>query len=418
MRVLMVQTFYYYRGGDSTYMLNLSGLLEEQGHEVIPFAMHHPHNLSSPYSEYFVSEIDFPSLLSRFSPRAAWTVLSRSMYNREARNKMESLLEEVKPDIVHMHNFQAHLTTSIIGPLKKRNIPIVWTLHDFQLVCPHSTLLCGTELCERCIPGRYYMVLLHRCKKGSLAASFMAMVNAYYNRLIRLPAKIDRFITPSNFMRGKMIEGGYDPAKVTWLPNFVDLNAYRPAHERDYFLFFGRLAHEKAPDVLIRAVSKLDTGKLWIVGDGPLREELVRLAAELKADRVEFIGYRTGEELRKIIAEAQFIVLPSRAYDNFPFSVMEALASGKAVVAADSGGVPEMVEDGVNGLLFPIGEIDALTDHVRTLLGDTALRREMGRRGREKAERLYSREEHFRRIMDIYEGEISRAGAESAGGRF
>lgn len=410
MRVLMVQTFYYYRGGDSTYMLNLSGLLEEQGHEVIPFAMHHPDNLPSPYSEYFVSEIDFPSLLGEFSPRAAWKVLSRSMYNREARGKMESLVEKVKPDIVHMHNFQAHLTTSIIGPIKKRNIPIVWTLHDSQLVCPNSSLLCGDEICERCIPNRYYMVLLHRCKKGSLAASFLSMVNAYYNRLIRLQARIDRFITPSNFLRNKMIEGGYDPGKITWMPNFVDLNAYRPSPEKDYFLFFGRLAHEKAPDMLVRAVSRLDTGRLWIVGDGPLREDLVNLAAELGADRVEFIGYRTGDELRKIIAEAQFAVLPSRVYDNFPFSVLEAMASGKAVVASDSGGVPEMVEDGVNGYLFPIGDVDALVDRLNVLLGDGGRRRDMGQRGREKAERLYSREEHYRRIVGIYEQEISRAG--------
>jgi len=406
-RILMVQTFHYYRGGDSTYMLSLSRLLEEKGHEVVPFAMEHPRNLPSPYARYFVSEVDFPDLLSKASPGAAWKVATRSIYNGEARSKIAALADEVKPDVAHFHNIHAHLTTSIVSPLRARGIPIVWTLHDYRLICPNTSLLSGGEICERCIPNRFHEAILRRCKKGSLPASFVAMLATLYDRLARIPARIDRFITPSNFLRSKLLEGGFDPARVVCVPNFVDLALYTGLPEEDYFCYLGRLSQEKGLDILIRAVAGLDAGRLLVVGDGPEEEALRKLAAELKTSRVEFAGYRSGEELRRILAQSQFVVLPSRWYENLPFAVMEAFASSKAVVASRIGGIPEMVEDGVNGLLFPMGDEGSLAACLARMLGDRRLREEMGRRGREKAERLYEREGHYAEIERIYRDVIA-----------
>ncbi len=446
MRILMVQTFHFRRGGDSTYMLNLSGLLEENGHEVIPFAMKHPQNLESPYSEYFTSEIDFPGLLRDFSPGSAWTVLSRSIRNVEARRRIGELADLVRPDIAHFHNIHGHLTTSIIEPLRARKIPIVWTLHDFRQVCPNTSFLCGDEICERCLPNRFYNVLLHRCKKGSLAASFVAMLSMYYERITGVPGKIDRFIAPSGFLEGKLLEGGFDRGRIRVIPNFVDLEAYKPAlgnvhapdpspgHEHptgdaapqgeaplrgdesafsgasasgevpagDYFVYFGRLLYEKGLDTLIRAVASLDRGELWLLGEGPVRDELESLVGESGTDRVKFKGHRGGEELRSIIARARFAVLPSRWYENLPFSIMEAFASGIPVIGSDIGGIPEMIDDGVNGYLFPLGDHEALADRIGRLLRDPDAAREMGNRGREKAERLYGRDRHYESIMQVY----------------
>jgi glycosyltransferase involved in cell wall biosynthesis len=182
----------------------------------------------------------------------------------------------------------------------------------------------------------------------------------------------------------------------------VDLALYAGRPEKDYFCYLGRLSHEKGLDILIRAVAKLETGRLLIVGDGPEADDLKALALELGTSRVEFAGYRSGEELKRILAESQFLVLPSRWYENLPFAVMEAFASSKAVVASRIGGIPEMVDDGVNGLLFPPGDVEALAACLRRMLGDRGAREEMGRRGREKAERLYGRERHYARIEGIY----------------
>lgn len=402
MRILMVQTYYYPRGGDSTYMLSLSKLLEEKGHEVVPFAMESPRNLPSPYARFFVSEIDFPELLRAASPTAAWKVATRSIFNGEARRKIAALADEVKPDVAHFHNVHAHLTASIVSPLRARRIPIVWTLHDYRLICPNTSLLSRGEICERCIPNRFYQAALQRCKKGSLAASCVAMLTTLYDRLERLPSRIDRFITPSDFLRSKLLDGGFDPARIDCVPNFADLAGFAGLPEKDYFCYVGRLSHEKGLDVLIRAAAALDTGRLLIVGDGPEADKLRALARSLGTKRVEFAGYRSGEDLKKIFAESQFVILPSRWYENLPYTVMEAFASSKAVVASRIGGIPEMVDDGVNGLLFPAGDSGALADRLRRMLGDRPAREEMGRRGREKAEGRYGREKHYGEIERIY----------------
>lgn len=406
MRILQIQTFHYYRGGDSTYMFNLSGLLESRGHEVVHFAMRHPDNLPSAQEKYFVSEVDFPRLLGRRTPAAGLSVLGRSIYSAEARRNISRLIDDLSPEIAHIHNCHSHLTTSILSPLRRAGIPIVWTLHDYRLVCPNSDFLSGYEICERCLPNRFHHIVLRKCKKQSAGASFVAMAATVYDRLTRVPSRVQRFIAPSRFLAGKLAEGGFDPAKITTLPNFVDVDAFHPRPEGDYALYFGRLSREKGVDILLEAMAHAGRGKLKILGDGPARPGLERLAAELGLGNVEFLGYRSGDELKEILSGAQFVVLPSRWYENLPFSIMEAFASGKPVIASDLGGIPEMVEDGVNGLLFQAGDAQELARRLVMLLESPELRERMGHRGREKALELYNADYHYRRIIDIY-GEVA-----------
>jgi glycosyltransferase involved in cell wall biosynthesis len=272
-------------------------------------------------------------------------------------------------------------------------------------------------------------VVRGRCKKGSLPASFVAMMTTMYDRVSRVPARTGRFITPSAFLKGKLIEGGIKPEKITVIPNFVDVQSFRagaglsdekadspgaaagassPHHTAGaadgYYLYFGRLSREKGIDLLIDAVSGLGRGKLKIAGEGPLEGELKGHAAAAGAD-VEFLGFRTGAELRALLEKAMFVVVPSRWYENLPFSVMESLAAGRPVIAADIGGIPEMVEDGVNGMLFPPGDAGALRCRVARMLDDDAMRRRMSKAGREKAERLYGPGTHYEKIMEVY-GEL------------
>jgi glycosyltransferase involved in cell wall biosynthesis len=408
MRILQIQTYHFHRGGDSTYMFNLSRLLESKGHEVVHFAMRHPDNLPSPYAKHFVSEIDFPALLERPTPAALFRVLARSIYSSEAKSKITCLISEARPDIAHIHNIHAHLTTSILSPLERAGIPIVWTLHDYKLVCPNSDFLSDGEICERCIPNRFHNIVLRRCKKGSLGASLVAMLVAMHDRLTRVPSRVDRFIAPSRFLEEKLIEGGFDRDKITWLPNFVYMEDRGREPEGDYYLYFGRLSNEKGIDILLRAAARLGRGRLRILGDGPDRTALERLAEKSGTAGIEFLGHRSEEELKVILQGAQFVVLPSRWYENLPFSIMEAFAAGKPVVASELGGIPEMVDDGVNGFLFPAGDDEALADRIATLLDSADIRQEMGRRGREKARELYDTDHHYEQIMEIYR-ELSKS---------
>ncbi len=403
MKVLMVQTFHFRRGGDSTCMLNLSGLLEEKGHEVVPFAMKHPENLPSPHAEYFSSEIDFPGLLESGSPASAWKVLSKSIYNSEARKNIARLADDTKPDIAHFHNIHGHLTTSIIEPLRRRQIPIVWTCHDYRLVCPNTSFLSHGEICERCLPARYWNAPLQRCKKGSCAASAVAMLTSCWDRMTGVPGRVDRFIAPSNFLKRKLIAGRIRPSKITVIPNFTSLDTAIDTHEGDYFIYTGRLLQEKGIDLLIRAAGAVEGARLLIVGEGPMEKELKVEAERYGSGRVEFTGYLSGEDFERTVAGTRFVVLPSRWYENLPFSIMEAMAAGKPVVATDIGGIPEMVDDAETGLLFPVGDEEALRSCLERMNADAGLRREMGRKGRAKAEKLYGREKHYADIMEVYD---------------
>ncbi|MFO7916086.1 MAG: glycosyltransferase family 4 protein [Candidatus Krumholzibacteriales bacterium] len=403
MKILMVQKYHYRRGGDSVYMFNLAAALRREGHQVAHFSMHHPENDASEYSGYFASEIDFPALLEKSSPAAGWKVLSRSVYNREARDRISALIGDFRPDIAHFHNIHDHLTTSIIKPLRSRGVPIVWTCHDYRLVCPNSNFLSGRKVCERCLPGKFYNVLIHRCKKRSLAASFVAMLASYSDRIRGVFRRVDRFIAPSAFMKSKLAAGGIAPEKIAVIPNFIDTESYHPSGEEgDYIIYFGRLSYEKGVDILIRAFEGVEGVRLVIAGDGPDRENLENLAAELNLAGVEFAGFRQQDDLKKLVADSRFVILPSRWYENLPFSIMESFALGKPVVASDIGGIPEMVEDGVNGLLFPPGDEGRLREQMQRLLSGRELRRSMGGEGREKARKLYSSSTHYKGIIGVY----------------
>jgi glycosyltransferase involved in cell wall biosynthesis len=244
---------------------------------------------------------------------------------------------------------------------------------------------------------------MQRCKRGNLGASAVAMLISCYDRLTRVPSRVDRFIAPSRFLAGKLVEGGIDPARIRVIPNFVDMESLETGREEDYYLYFGRLSYEKGIDLLIRAAGEVGEGNLKIVGDGPVRKELEDLAASLGNGSIEFLGFRSGDELKGLLRGAQFIVVPSRWYENLPFSVMEAMAAGKPVVASSVGGIPEMVLGGETGLLFPLGDKDLLASHLERLLTEPSLRKEMGARARERAEMLYGSENHYDQIMKLYE---------------
>jgi glycosyltransferase involved in cell wall biosynthesis len=295
------------------------------------------------------------------------------------------------------------LTTSIIEPLRRRQIPIVWTCHDYRLVCPNTSFLSHGEICERCLPERYWNAPLQRCKKGSCPASFVAMATSCWDRMSGVPSRIDRFIAPSRFLRGKLIEGRISRGRIAVIPNFTGLDVRTDAPEGDYFIYTGRLLEEKGIDLLIRAAGAAQGARLLIVGEGPMEKELKAEAERYGSGRVEFTGYLGGEDFERTVAGARFVVLPSRWYENLPFSIMEAMAAGKPVVATDIGGIPEMVDDGGTGLLFPIGDEEALRLCLEKVNSDAGLRREMGRKGRAKAEKLYGREKHYEDIMEVYD---------------
>ena len=404
MKILQVNSFYYNRGGDSTCMFQTTDLLRSHGHDVVHFSMQHPQNFPNKYSSYWPSYIDYREAIKDKSLKNFTKVINRTIYSVEAKKCISNFLDDVRPDIVHIHNILHHITPSILSEIKKRGIPIVWTLHDYTVICPNTSLLTDQgEVCEACKPTKFYMAPIKRCKKNSLGASLIAMFENYTHRLLSLYRHVDVFIAPSDFLRRKFIEYGIG-ARVIVLNNFIDTEKLKyNSIDKGYYLYVGRIHHSKGIDVLIEAAKACADIPLKIVGDGDI---LDNFRAMNLPDNIEFTGFKQGDELITLIAGAMFTVVPSQLYENFPYSVLESMAMGKAVIGANMGGIPEQIEHGVNGYLFNHKDVSALSDYIKQLADIPELRAAMGREARTRVEKLYSSSVHYEKLMNIYENTL------------
>lgn len=410
MKVLMVHKFFYIEGGAERYVFNLSDLLRQKGHQVIPFAMKDSRNFSSEYEPFFADRFGPDQLFETTNPLRKLSIAGRVVFNRQAQQKLEALIEETRPDIAHVHSVYHHLSPSVLFALKKFKLPVVMTLHDYKLVCPNYIFLDGKRrVCESCRGKHFWHAFVKKCFRDSYAASLLVSIEAYVNAWMKSYRKnVDLFISPSEFLAGKIRQYGYADKPVYVLPYTLDLNAYRPCFEAsDYFVFMGRLTHEKGLHFLLDAVKKIPHGHLLIIGTGPLQGELEERIRTEGITNVTLAGYKAGEELKDLVRRGQFTVVPSEWHDNSPLVIYESLALGKAVIGAQMGGIPELIEEGVDGYTFQRGDLLGLVDRINRLLGDPSRTAEMGKNGRRKAEQLFNAEHHYQTLMRFYEEAFS-----------
>ena len=402
MKILMVNKFHYLKGGSEKYYFDLANLLKENGHEVAYFSMKDERNIKTDCKEYFVEPID----LNTGSKLKAFDVI----YSKDNKKKMEEALDDFKPDIVHLNNFQRQLSVSIIEPIKKRNIPIVFTAHDVQAICPAITMMDNDKnICERCIGGKYSNCIKKKCNKGSTLKSVIGAIEGKYYRNKKIyTEKIDKIISPSEFYKSKFIEDGVQAEKVVAMHNFVDIEQYDVELQDDgYALYIGRLSKEKGILNLINAFAKLDSGKLYIAGEGPEKDNIEKFIKENNLEqRVELLGFLSKEEVIDWTRKCRFTVVPSIWYENCPYSVMETLAIGKPVVGANIAGIPELVKDNRSGFIYKYDDINDLADKMRILFEDRNLAEEFGKNAKMDAKELYAKDVYYKKIMDIYENLI------------
>lgn len=398
--LLSVNNYYYRRGGAETVFLEHNRLFEKMGWGVIPFSMHHFQNMATPWSKYFVKEIE---LGRNYSIKDKIAIFSKVIYSLESCRKIELLLDKVRPNICHAHNVYHHISPAIFNVLKRRGIPTVLTLHDLKLACPAYNMLTHDGVCERCKHGKLYNVILNRCIKGSMLLSSIVMLESSLHRLLRIyKNNIDRFVVPSRFYINKMVEWGWDPNNFIYIPNFVNLESYFiDFNVGDSFIYFGRLAPEKGLEKLIIAVA-LAKVTLWIAGTGPQHSYLVQLAKKNKAD-VVFLGYLEGKDLYRAIHSAKATVLPSEWYENAPMSILESYALGRPVIGASIGGIPELILEDETGITFESGSVESLASALRKfadLSKDKLIK--MGRSGREWIESNFTAKNYRERIFNMY----------------
>lgn len=404
MRILLVDKYYFIKGGAERYYFELKEILEAHGHEVIPFSMQHAENFDTPYAAHFVENIEFNgSFAHRLAnaPKAA----GRIIYSPQARTRIEKLIAETKPDIAHLHMIDHQLSPSILLGIKKFGIPIIQTVHQYKLVCPNYRLFVDRErrICEKCLGGKFYHPIIEKCHQDSRAASALLALESYIHKWMKWYDHIDLFHVPSTFMGQKLAEGGVAAERIRHLFYTIKINDY-PFHPsfQDYFIYFGRLSGEKGLVTLLQAMRDYPGAKLKIVGGGPEEGKLKALAHEMKLN-VEFTGPKHGEELKRIVANARFIIVPSEWYENSPLVIYEAFATGKPVIGADIGGITELITPGKDGYLFPAGDARILRRCIEELDRDDDRIRAFGQAARKKAEAWFAPEQHYEKLLGWYQ---------------
>ncbi len=374
-------------------MLNLEQLLKAHGHEVAVFAMDYPENLETPWKKYF------PQNMSKVM------ALTRPFGSLEVKAKFSRLLEDFQPDVVHLNNIHTQLSPVIAELAHLKGIRVVWTLHDYKLLCPrYDCRKHSKTVCETCFKGDKRACLDNRCMKGSALASFIGYKEATTWNRERLEASTDVFICPSQFMADKMVQGGFSKSKMRTLCNFIDVEKCKYTdtdgtdnteliclpEKENYYCYIGRLSQEKGAKTLIEAARELPY-RLVVIGGGPLMDELKAMGS----DNIEFVGFKQWEDIKRLVGKARFSVIPSEWYENNPLSVIEAQCLGTPVLGAHIGGIPELTDytfssGNVADLKAKIGEMWDTSFDYKKLASESMAR--------------YDAESYYRRIMEIYKG--------------
>lgn len=418
MKILMVDKFYFVKGGAERYMFELAKVLEANGHEVIPFSMQHPDNFETEYAPYFTSNIEYNGHGVAGKAATMLKASGRMIYSMQARQQMERLIAKAQPDVAHLHMIDHQLSPSILHALKKHDIPVIQTVHQYKLVCPNYRLYNPStgKVCEKCMDGNLLHPIKERCHKGSRVASLMIAVESSLHRACRIHEKnIDIFHVPSRFMGQKFKQAGVGKGKIRHLFYTINLADFEPHFfAGDYLLYFGRLADEKGIMTLLRASRAYPAAPLYIVGDGPQRAELEAFVREHDLKNVTFCGLKSGDDLAELVKNARAIIVPSEWYDNSPLVIYEAFAYGKPVICSKMGGMPELVDHDENGYHFDAGDSRQLSTLMARIWENPGMAIAFGKSARDKAEREFDPQVHYDKMMGWYRELVAGNGA---GGR-
>jgi len=341
----MVNKFLYPRGGSESYMLYLGQHLKKIGHEVEYFGMYDENNTVGNSIGLYTQNMDFHSKgLARF------LYPFKIIYSLEARKKIMKVIDDFKPDIVHMNNINFQLTPSIIYGIKKKGIPLVQTVHDYQMICPNHLLynFDKNTPCEKCVNGSHINCIKNKCIHASNIKSIIGVIEAKFYSLLKTYKMVDLFVCPSNFLENKLLSAReYYKGKTKTIHNFIDKEKFANAKRKEdsYIVFVGRLSKEKGIDYIAKTAKLLPKYSFVVAGSGPDEDMLKNIK------NIKLAGFLNGDKLTELMGNAKLLLLPSVCYEYCPLSILEAHSMGVPVVTMNSGGMAELVKDGVTGTL-------------------------------------------------------------------
>lgn len=391
-------------------MFNIMEMLEKQGHEVIPFSVRSDKNADTPYDKYFVDPIGGSDQVYyedyKKTPRVIMQLIARGVYSPAVKKAVKQIIADTKPDVAYILHFVNKLSPSVISGAKALGLRVVVRLSDYFLLCPRFDFLRDGRVCEDCLSIGYAACIKNKCVKGSFFASVVRVAAMKIQKYIRVFDKVDLFITPSQFLRDKLVENGYGADRVINITTFTPDTEHDPYKPGDYGLYFGRMSEEKGLLSLVEAYRLLGDGYKLLLAGGDANAEALRLKAyiaEHGVGNVTFTGFLSGEALKNAVRGARYVFMPALWYENIPNTVLEAFAAAKPVISSRIGSLTELVEDGENGLLHTPGDSQAIARCVKRL-DDDGLLINMSLNARRRFEERYTGDKHFDKLISALEG--------------
>ena len=389
LNIIAVHNRYLMAGGEDQVFESEVELLRDHGHQV----------------RQVEEKNTYPDSLPKKIGMAMDCIWSRRWYH-----EVRALLQECRPDIVHVHNFFPRISPSIYYACRREGVPVVQTLHNFRLLCASAELYREGKVCEECLQHGMLRGVRYGCYQGSrLGTAALTLMVGVHRRARTWSSMVDCYIALTEFSRGKLIAGGLSADRIRVKPNFVLPDPGPKTGKGDYALFVGRLVKSKGAPTLIEAWKGLPEVPLHIIGDGPCREEIESAQRSGQLPSVTYRGRLPRAETLSAMKKARFLVFPSEWYEGFPVTLAEAFACGVPVVGSKLGAMEEIIADGVTGLHFQVADIADLRQKVQWAWQHSDETEEMGRRARREFEEKYTAKRNISMLEESYELAMGRA---------
>lgn len=413
MKIILVNYRYFISGGPERYYFNIKEILENHGHEVIPFSVKSSRNLPNGYEQYFLDIVDdevYFAQAKKKTPKMILKSFTRMFYSWEAKRKMRQLIRDTRPDLVYIMQMHNKISPSIVDAARSEGIPVVHRISDFQYMCPNALFYNDCiGVCEDCLKGKRMSCVKYRCVLNSPVYSAIKMAAKWLHDTMKVTRKIDAFVVPSSFTLGKLHEYGIPVRKLNLIPTFFNLKEKEPLVEyRPFVLFVGRIERQKGLMTLVKTFEGTEN-ELKIIGfsnDG--YEEELKGYLKSKQHNIRFLGRKPFEGIVPYLKTCLCTVVPSEWYDNFPNVILESFAYKKAVIATNFGSLPELVKDNKTGLTFRYADIIDFRKKVKYMFENPEHARLMGENAYKVLVENYLPETHYKRLINLFDSVIRK----------
>ncbi|HEV8334802.1 MAG TPA: glycosyltransferase family 4 protein [Candidatus Polarisedimenticolia bacterium] len=386
MKILVIHNAYRFRGGEEQSVALQIAALEASGHQVI---------------SYRKNSQDISGLSGFGKLRAAIA----TPYSPRVFREVSELIHGEKPQLVHVHNVFPLITASAIRAAAKNGVPVVYSHHNYRLSCPSGLRFLRGDVCDRCTGGFFLPAVLNRCVQHKLGPSLTYALALQIDRIIgTFRTDIAVHVCPSRSLQRQLEKIMPTGTPIEIIPHFLpDHSVSERKAERPYIVYLGRISEEKGVMLLAKAAKDLTKYMdIEVLGDGPLREELAQGLSAREENQVHFRGHLANDRRFEFLTGALALVVPSLSEETFSYAVLEAFRAGVPVVAARVGALEELVEEEVNGLLFPRGSHQGMVAAIMRLHRDIIFRNSLARGARESFMKKYTMDVGYQALMDCY----------------